>query len=139
MKISGTDPDSTGNLVIDIAERTGYLHVTVTRRNNAANVRKYLSAIHAACLQRKCTVVLIEENLRGPGLGIGTIHNIVSEASKETRPVVTQIAYVDVNKEHPPSPMGFAETVAVNRGVNVRVFPDVDNAQRWLEASIKRT
>jgi hypothetical protein len=139
MQFSRTDPDSAGDVVIDIAERPGYLHVTVTGRNNAANVRKYLVNIHEACIQRKCTIVLIEENLQGPGLGIGAIHDIVSQASKKTRPVVTKIAYVDVNKEHPPGPMGFAETVAVNRGVNVRVFSDVDKARLWLEAGMKRS
>ena len=139
MQLSGTDPDSAGDVVIGIAERPGYLHVTVTGRNSAANVRQYLLKIHEACVQRKCTVVLIEENLRGPGLGIATVHDIVSQASKKTHPVVTKIAYVDVNREHPPGPMGFAETVAVNRGVNVRVFSDVDKARLWLEAGMKRT
>ena len=141
MQLSGNDPDAdgSGELVVDVAERPGYLHVTVTGRNTAANVRKYLLDIHEACVQRKCTVVLIEENLQGPGLGIGTIHDIVSQASKNTRPVVTKIAYVDANKEHPPGPMGFAETVAVNRGVNVRVFPDVDRARLWLEAGMQRS
>ena len=130
-------PDAGADLVIEITDRNDYLHVTVSGRNTAANVRNYLSAIHAACLQRKCTIVLIEENLRGPGLGIGAIHDIVRQASKNTRPVVTRIAYVDVNKEHPPGPMGFAETVAVNRGVNVRVFSDAHDARQWIEASIK--
>jgi hypothetical protein len=134
------DPDTSGNdsLIVDITQHPGYLHVTVDGRNSAANVRQYLFNIHEACIQRKCTVVLIEENLQGPGLGIGTIHDIVSQASKKTRPVVTKIAYVDVNKEHLPGPMGFAETVAVNRGVNVRVFSDVDKARLWLDAGMKR-
>jgi hypothetical protein len=102
-------------------------------------VRQYLLKIHETCIQRKRTVVLIEENLRGPGLSITTIHDIVSQANKKTRPVVAKIAFVDLNKEHPPGPMGFAETVAVNRGVNMRVFSDVDKARLWLEAGMQRT
>lgn len=128
-----------GALAIDIIERSAYLHVVVTGKNTADNVRKYLFAVHQACLARQCTVVLIEENLHGPGLGIATIHDIVSQAAKNTQPVVTRIAYVDTNKEHAPGAMGFAETVAVNRGVNVRVFPDVTAARQWLEASPGKT
>ncbi len=140
MRQSGndSDTDSSGDLVVGVAEHPGYLHVTVTGRNTAANVRKYLFNVHEACVQRKCTVVLIEENLRGPGLGIGTIHDIVSQASNRTRPAVTKIAYVDANREHPPGPMGFAETVAVNRGVNVRLFSDVGTARSWIEDGMQR-
>ena len=140
MQLPGSDPDKTGSgLVMDIKERPGYLHVTVIGRNSVANVMKYLSDIHDPCMRRNCPVVLIEENLQGPGLGIGSIHNIISQASKNTQPVVTRIAYVDTNKEHKPGRMEFAETVAFNRGVNVRVFSDVDEARRWLESTTTRT
>jgi hypothetical protein len=40
------------------------------------------------------------------------------------------IAYVDVNAQG--SLMKFAEDVAVNRGVRVRVFGTVAEAERWL-------
>jgi hypothetical protein len=40
------------------------------------------------------------------------------------------IAYVDVNAEG--DLMKFAETVAVNRSLPVRVFSTVGEAERWL-------
>jgi hypothetical protein len=40
------------------------------------------------------------------------------------------IAYVDVNAQG--SLMKFAEDVAVNRGLRVRVFGTVADAERWL-------
>jgi hypothetical protein len=41
-----------------------------------------------------------------------------------------KIAYVDGSRDL--SQAYFAETVAMNRGVNVRLFPDVAAAASWL-------
>jgi hypothetical protein len=57
---------------------------------------------------------------------------IVSEGSASARSVVQQIAYVDTNPEHDSSLLDFVETVAVNRGVHVRVFATVPEAEAWL-------
>lgn len=46
------------------------------------------------------------------------------------------MAFVDGNPRHDAANMQFAENVAVNRGVNVRVFPDVAAAREWLAAVI---
>ena len=43
-----------------------------------------------------------------------------------------RIAYVDVNPEHPTAHMQFAETVAVNRGMNIRMFATVAEAEEWV-------
>jgi len=93
---------------------------------------RYLEDVFYTCLQRNCPIVLIEEDLRGPGLSVLDIHQIVSEGSKRTWPTVRRIAYVDANKEHSQSDMHFAETVAVNLGVNVKLFPTVKDAEEWL-------
>jgi hypothetical protein len=45
---------------------------------------------------------------------------------------VRQVAYVDTNLEHDSSLLEFIETVAVNRGVHVRVFATVREAEAWL-------
>jgi hypothetical protein len=113
-------------------EKPGYLHFRVTGRNSVAAVRGYLGDIHAACAQRGCGAVLIEENLGGPSLDIGAIFGIASAGSAATAPVMRMIAYVDVNPDHDASKMRFAETVAVTRGINIRMFATVETAERWL-------
>jgi hypothetical protein len=45
---------------------------------------------------------------------------------------VSKIAYVDINPEHNANDMEFAEDVAVNRGVFVRVFSTIHEAEQWL-------
>ena len=49
-----------------------------------------------------------------------------------------KIAYVDTSQRDPDK-MKFAETVAQNRGVNVRLFRDGDAARQWLSEDSKGT
>jgi hypothetical protein len=119
--------------VPNVENKGAYLHITVTGDNTPENVANYRSEVRDKCTEHQCSNVLIEENLRGPSLGTSIIYKIVTEAGNQVWPVVRRIAYVDVNPEHNTGSMQFAETVAVNRAVNVRLFPSVLDAQRWLE------
>ena len=49
--------------------------------------------------------------------------------------MISQIAYVDTNPEHDASLMSFAETVALNRGIGMRLFATVAEAETWLAAA----
>ena len=119
-------------------EKTGYLHFRVHGENSGANVRGYLAEIHSICADRQRSAILIEENLSGPSLDVGEIFRIASAGSAATAPVVHVIAYVDANPEHAPSKMQFAETVAVTRGINIRMFATVPEAETWLLDRIGR-
>jgi hypothetical protein len=110
--------------------------VTVTGENTPENVLGYLTAVRAACVQRGCPAVLIEENLKGPGLSITKIFDVISKASQGARPGVTIMAYVDVNSEHDRTRMKFAEDVAVNLGISVRVFDSLPDAEQWLRDTL---
>ena len=55
--------------------------------------------------------------------------------SKSVWPVVQRIAYVDVNRDHDLKNMKFAETVGMNRSMNIRVFAEVRDAENWLLSS----
>jgi hypothetical protein len=63
---------------------------------------------------------------------------IASEGSLNARSIVQQIAYVDTNPEHDSSLLEFVETVALNRGVRVRVFGTVGEAEAWLASLPQR-
>lgn len=107
---------------LTVHPQPGYLYIKVTGVNSPETVQAYLLDVVTACAQHVCPHVLIEENLSGPGLETSEIFQVVSEASKNVWPIVQRIAYTDVNPDHELASMLFAETVAVNRGVNVRVF-----------------
>ena len=74
--------------------------------------------------------VLLEMNLSGPSLDPGSIVRVISQRSGNAVKL-KRIAYVDATMDDSEKPK-FAETVAVNRGVNVRLFRDLDAAKAWL-------
>ena len=58
------------------------------------------------------------------------VFQIVADESGRSQGFFKAVAYVDVNAEG--DSMKFAETVAVNRGLPVRVFTSVGDAEQWL-------
>lgn len=54
----------------------------------------------------------------------------VAEYSQKTRGAIDRIALV--NRPEVVLPDNFVEHVAVNRGVNLKIFTDFDQAERWL-------
>jgi len=84
------------------------------------------------CQREKCTVALVEENLTGPSINLLEVFAIVSSEVPKAWPWVTQVAFVDVNPEHSWENRAFAEDVAINRGLMMRVFQTVADAKEWL-------
>jgi hypothetical protein len=117
---------------LSVVERPRYLHFQVSGTNALGTVRDYLAEIYATCVARRCSAILIEENLSGPSLSVGEVFQIASAGSEATVPAIDTIAYVDANPEHSRERMQFAETVAVTRGINIRLFESVAAADAWL-------
>ncbi len=111
-------------------QKPTFLHAIVTGTNSKANVARYFEKIRQECTARDCFRVLIEERLEGPRLDTMAVFQIASEGSSRLKEQFKAIAYVDVNAES--DLMKFAETVAVNRGLPVKVFASVNDAERWL-------
>jgi hypothetical protein len=121
------------NYSLSIDERPGYLHAKVTGTSDQENVFGYMQQVCDTCAARNRTVLLIEENLAGPGLSQDALFKLVSNRAPEARELLTRIAFVDVNPEHDFSRSKLMETYAVNRGVNLRVFSTPEAARDWLE------
>jgi hypothetical protein len=115
-----------------VMDEDDYLHVVVTGDNTPEDVAGYLDQIRRVCAERALSKVLIEEDLTGPQLGTVDVYDVISAASQEVAPAIRSIAFVDTNPQHAFAPMKFAETVAVNRGVHVKVFRDVPSAKAWI-------
>jgi hypothetical protein len=122
-----------------VENKGNYLYVTVTGDNTPENVARYLSEVRDACAEHGCANVLIEENLRGPSLAPSIIFTIITEAATRVWPVVQRIAYIDTNPAHQTETLQFVETVAVNRGVNIRFFSRVAEAEQWLTVAGERS
>ncbi|HUR38095.1 MAG TPA: hypothetical protein VM222_01325 [Planctomycetota bacterium] len=115
-------------------KKDGYLHIVVRGTNDAATIRRYIQDGLAAAIDHSCPNLLIEEDLEGPRLSMGDIFQIVSEACRSAGTNVQRVAFVDVNPTHSLANMKFAETVALNRGMGMNVFPNVPEAESWLRS-----
>ena len=112
-------------------ERPGYVHARVVGDRTPENARRFLLETYRACVAAGKECVLLEIRFRGPSLDVPSIFEVISKGSPDGMRM-RKIAYVDATTED-PSKARFAETVAKNRGVNVRLFSGVDEAARWLE------
>lgn len=115
---------------LSIIQKPAYLHAIVSGLNTKENVEGYLEEVLRESLARGAVSVLIEERLEGPRFGVVDVFDVVSVKSLAARGHFKGIAYVDVYGTD--ESMKFAETVAVNRGLPVRVFSTVSDAEKWL-------
>lgn len=115
-----------------ITEKPTYLHAVVTGKNTLENVTGYLKELLGECESRQCFNVLIEEKLEGRRLETWDVYHIASDNSTLARGFFRTVAYVDVNAGG--ELMKFAETVANNRGVPMRLFTTVAEAEAWLSS-----
>ena len=118
---------------LSVLAQPTYLHFVVSGENSRENVSRYMQEVLRECTERQCFRVLIEERLVGPRLGTLQVFSMVSSGSERFLGILKAMAYVDVNAEG--DLMQFAETVAVNRAIPVRVFAGVAAARAWLLGS----
>ena len=118
---------------LSFSPKPGYLHAIVSGTNTKETVMRYLEAIQHECAARGYRRLLIEERLEGPRLDTIDVFQIAAWGSTCARGQLTALAYVDVNAKG--GLMKFAETVAVNRALPVRVFDEVGDAEEWLQRS----
>lgn len=114
---------------LTIVERPKYVHAKATGERTAENALRFLKDAYAACVNSGRTSLLVEMQFFGPSLGDTSIFDVISDRVADGLKL-RKIAYVDGNPE--PAGAYFAETVAMNRGVNVRLFPTVALAEGWL-------
>ena len=115
---------------LETASKGHYLHARVTGTNTMENVLGYLVELENICREADCHYLLIEEALEGPRQDMASVFALASESASVQEFEFIAIAYVDVNANS--DLMEFAETVAVNRAVPVRVFQAVEDAEHWL-------
>ena len=115
---------------VEFEMRSNFLVATITGTNSAHAVMSYLNDVLEECQKRDCFRLLINEQLEGPRLDVDDVFQIVSDGAMRAVGVLDAVAFVD------PA-MGdmakFAEHLAVNRGMPVKAFDSLAEAEQWLE------
>ena len=119
---------------LSIEEHPAYVHARATGDMTPENALRFLVESNGACTARGKRRLLLEFGFTGPSLNGGSIYDIVSARSSHGA-VFERIAYVDVSSERNSEHKRFAETIARNRGVNVRLFPSLEEARQWLSSA----
>lgn len=115
---------------LTVTKNPTYLHIIVTGLLNEKNVLQYIEEIHRECTAHNCFRILLEERLNGPRLDVTKVFKLISEESSKSMGVFIAIAYVDINAVG--DSMTFIENASVNRGLPMKVFSTVTDAEKWL-------
>jgi len=118
---------------ITLTINPSYIHAIIVGENSRENVMNYMREIREKCESSGIFRILIEEHLEGPRLGTIDVFQIVREGSEKNRGLIREIAYVDMNASG--DLMKFAETVARNRGLRMKAFNNIQDAENWLQGS----
>jgi hypothetical protein len=116
-----------------VERKPTYLHAKGFGEQTEANARQFLIDAYRACVEHNMSSLLLEMCFTGRALSVASAYSVISERSHDGS-MLKSIAYVDGNPAHANTEMPeFAELIAKNRGVNVRLFANVAAAERWLE------
>ena len=113
-----------------VESRRGFLHARVIGERTPENVLRFLKEAYEECVRAGQARLLLEMCLTGPSLASGDIFRVISARSADGAKL-SRIAYVEANMADAMRAK-FAETVAVNRAVNVRLFQDLAAAEQWI-------
>ena len=116
-------------------ERHGYLHASVVGLRTAENAQRFLREAYEACVKKGYSALLLEMGLTGPALDMASVFRVIANRAPDGAKL-RRIAYIEPSPTDLPAGL-FAETVANNRGVNVRLFKDLESADRWLVDGVK--
>lgn len=119
---------------ITVDERPDHIFVNVWGRNTTEIITRYSNDVREACVRLRKTNVLIVVNLAGENLSMLDVYRSVSAGSELARDMGMRVAYVDANPERTTDNMHLAENVAATRGIEVRTFRSIAEAERWLLA-----
>ena len=109
--------------------RSDHLRAFVTGPRDSMEVsRSFWNEIAEECLSRGLLKVLVEEDFPN-AISEVELYELITQAEDALRQL--RIAFVDRRADHAESNR-FAETVARNRGLVVKIFEDTEAAAHWL-------
>jgi len=118
---------------INFDQRGKYLYARIVGKNTRKVILSYIQDIISKCIEIDCPNVLIHECLEGPRLDPIELFETISGTGKLVSGQFDIIAYVD---EKMGDLMAFGESLAVNRGMPLTAFSDLEGATTWITAQV---
>lgn len=117
---------------INILEKDGIVKASTTDDVTATDMNETRQTISRICKEQRLTKVLVDDRAVTSIPSFEDLYQFGSTFLDSGFPLFIRIAHV-VNGET-LSDNEFLETVAVNRGANVKTFQDIDAAIEWLNS-----
>ena len=114
---------------LQITPEGSYIYCDYTGDFSVDTGMACIDALVDACVQHKCFKALFDCSHMIGEMGIFQRFQVIQYAEK-TRDIALKTAIL--GREDQVLPDKFAETVAMNRGINLRVFTDLEEAKNWL-------
>ncbi len=112
--------------------KENHIHFLVTGRNTPETLSALFAECLAICRETGQRVALLEDGLTGPDLELSVLFEVIGDAADAARNRVDLVCYVKTTPGHDEGVVRFAENVAANHEVNVRVFRSVEDAERFI-------
>jgi hypothetical protein len=117
--------------VLNLEDKGGYLEAIPRGKRTRETVSALTEEIAKACIEVHCSKILVDVKELEGLLKVLDSYNIVTQDFRKLRGKgIQKVAIVD--QAAPGLGGWFIETVAVNRGFNLRVFSDRKLALEWL-------
>ena len=114
---------------VNFEQRQDYLVAIVTGENSAATVLGFLDDIMAECKKQDCFRVVIDKRTEGARLGVNDVFELVSQGAVKALGFFEAVAVVDPQTGEM---IKYAEKLAMNRGVPIKMHDTVAEAELWM-------
>jgi hypothetical protein len=115
---------------LKITPEGSYIYCDYTGEFSVDMGMECIDALVEACVKHECYKAILDCSHMSGEMGIFQRFQVIQHA-EVTRDIALKTAILARDEQVLPDK--FAETVAINRGINLRVFTDIDAAKRWLE------
>ena len=115
--------------------KKNYIHVTVSGTFCMVTYRSIIEVILSECVKNKKSRILFDERKVKGNMSTFERYNLsifFSNLSRE-HPFTFKVKIAVVGFQPLIYPDRFGETVALNRGINIKVTNDIDEAINWLQ------
>jgi hypothetical protein len=113
-------------------DRGDYIYFHVTGSDSLEVSKAFWREIIETSTQQNYKKILVDEDLEG-SVPIGDVYEVITSGLDIGDIRSIKIAFVDKYQEHMAENI-FGESVATNRGLNAKVFTNIDEAEQWLRS-----